>query len=144
MPKPPGAPSLPKPPGAPPSAGAGIPKPPSAPSGAAAGPAPVTPAAPKPPPAATIAPAPLSASAKKETAKVPASTPGTRSGALPQATVQLKRPEASKSISTGAAITVAPAPEPAPAAQEGTPVLPIAAAAISAIALLIQLWIMLS
>ncbi len=94
----------------------------------AATPSPATPppaavpptSAPKPPvpgivtPA--IAPAPLASESKKETAKVPASTPGSKT--VPQATVHLqKKPtaSASKSVAPGASITVAP--QAAPAAE---------------------------
>jgi hypothetical protein len=68
---------------------------------------------------------------------------------MPQATVQLKRPEASKSISTSAAITVAPSTSQASvpvAAEPEQPnnMLAIATAALAFIAFVIQLWIFLT
>lgn len=69
---------------------------------------------------------------------------------MPQATVQLKRPEASKSISTSAAITVAPStsqasvPVAAEPAEQPNNMLAIATAALAFIAFAIQLWIFLT
>jgi len=163
IPRPPSMPSIPKPPssagiGAPPPVAPppSFPKPPSMPPAAAVpaeAPKPpsvmpaasVAPIAPRPPtgvgsPVKPVAPAPLQAEAKKETAKVPASAPGTKTG-LPQATVQLQRgPEASKSASTSGAITVAAAA----AASSGdlSPVLGIAALVVALLSLGMQLWLM--
>jgi hypothetical protein len=108
----------------------------------------VPPTAPKPPvPAVTtpaIAPAPLATESKKETAKVPASSPGTKP-AVPQATVQMqKKPaaSASKSVPPGAAITVAPASE-TPAGGDVSPAIGGLALAASLVAMGIQVWMML-
>jgi hypothetical protein len=117
----PGVPAAPKPPsvvGVSPS----VPKPPSF-----AAPPPLAPRAPATPSASAtpamarspsvsglpaIAPAPLAAESKKETAKVPPSTTASKSG-LPQASVTLQRkPGASTSTPSGAAITVAPQAQP--------------------------------
>jgi hypothetical protein len=107
----------------------------------------VAPTAPKPlagvgSPVKPVAPAPLQAEAKKETAKVPASAPGTKTG-LPQATVQLQRgPEASKSASTSGAITVTPALA-SESSSDLSPVLGIAALVVAVLSLGMQLWMML-
>lgn len=102
-------------------------------------------AVPKPPGIVTpaIAPAPLASESKKETAKVPASTPGSKT--VPQATVQLqKKPaaSASKSVAPGAAITVAPQ---ADSSSDGdvSPLVGGLALAASLVAMGIQLWTML-
>jgi hypothetical protein len=85
-----------------------------------------------------IAPTPLNADAKKETAKVPASSVTPK---LPQATVQMQKPDPSKSVSTTSAIKIAPQQPPAPVQSEPeSPVFAIAAAAAAAIAFLIQIW----
>jgi hypothetical protein len=90
-----------------------------------------------------IAPAPLASESKKETAKVPASTPGSKT--VPQATVHLqKKPtaSASKSVAPGASITVAP--QAAPAAEgDVSPVIGGLALAASLVAMGIQVWTML-
>lgn len=86
-----------------------------------------------------MAPAPLQGEAKKETAKVPASTPGAKN--LPQATVQIqKKPDASKSMS--GAITVA-APE-SPASGDLSPVLGIAALVLALASFAVQVWMFIS
>ena len=94
--------------------------------------------------APAIAPAPLISETKKETAKVPASSAGPKPG-MPQATVQLqKKPaaSASKSVSSGASITVAPQP-PAQSADEVSVMVGAIALVASLAALGIQLWMML-
>jgi len=90
-----------------------------------------------------VAPAPLQAEAKKETAKVPASTPGSR--VLPQATVQLqKKPDASTSKSmAGTAITVAAAPDSG-VSGDLSPVLGVAALVLALASLAVQVWIFIS
>jgi len=90
-----------------------------------------------------MAPAPLQGEAKKETAKVPASTPGSK--VMPQATVQFqKKPDASvsKSLSTTAALTVAGAPATS-TSSELSPVLGIAALVIALLSLGVQvlMWV---
>lgn len=128
VPKPPVPPSTVTPPSVPAST---APKPPVAPA------APVVPIKP-------VAPAPLQAEAKKETAKVPASTPGAK--VLPQATVQFqKKPEAStpKSVSTTAAITVAAPSTESSASGDLSPVLGIAALVIALLSLGVQVWMMI-
>lgn len=169
MPKPPSMPAIPKPPSSagvmPPAAGPSIPKPPVMPPAATIPPmapkpptvppapgaaptppsAPIPPVAPKPPSSGTtplkpVAPAPLQAEAKKETAKVPASTPGSK-GVMPQATVQLqKKPDASKSVAT-TSIAVTPAGDST--SSDLSPVLGIAALVVALLSLGVQLWMML-
>ncbi|MEI6070753.1 MAG: hypothetical protein WCS31_03090 [Verrucomicrobiae bacterium] len=91
-------------------------------------------------PVKPVAPAPLQAETKKETAKVPASAPGTKAG-LPQATVQLQRPAAtSKSLSTSGVIVV----PPGDSSSELSPVLGIAALVVALLSLGVQLWMMLA
>ena len=131
-------PSFPKPPSAsvPPLA----PKPPVPPSTVAPSSAPVPPAAPSAPvaPVKPVAPAPLQAEVKKETAKVPASTPGSK--VLPQATVQIqKKPDASTPKSVSGVITVA-APESAPS-EDLNPVVGIAALVLALASFVVQVWI---
>ncbi len=170
LPKPPSIPAIPKPPSAggsvlppPPAAPGSIPRPPAAtvPPMAPKPPAPpstVTPPAapvapsgisvPKPPVAPTapikpLAPAPLQGEAKKETAKVPASTPGSK--VMPQATVQFqKKPDASvsKSVAATSAITVAAAGS-STASSDLNPVLGIAALVIALLSLGVQvlMWV---
>ncbi|MEI6280155.1 MAG: hypothetical protein WCQ16_12345 [Verrucomicrobiae bacterium] len=166
IPKPPSMPPMPAIPKPPSSGGMGgpplvappssLPKPPSTPPASAVPPdapkpppvlpaASIAPIAPKPPsgaasPVKPVAPAPLQAEAKKETAKVPASAPGSKVG-LPQATVQLQRtPAASKSVSTGAIVV----------GQEGIPssdlppVLGIAALVVAVLSLGVQLWMLIA
>ncbi|MFZ4774199.1 MAG: hypothetical protein ACOYM3_02475 [Terrimicrobiaceae bacterium] len=169
-PKPPSIPSIPKPPSAlgsivppAPSAPPSIPRPPAAtvppmapkpptpPSTITPPPAPAAPStfsAPKPPVAPTapikpLAPAPLQGEAKKETAKVPASTPGSK--VMPQATVQFqKKPDASvsKSLASTSAITVA-GPAGGSASSDLSPVLGIAALVIALLSLGVQvlMWV---
>ncbi len=92
-------------------------------------------------PVKPVAPAPLQAEAKKETAKVPASTPGSK--VLPQATVQLqKKPDASTPKSVSGAITIA-APESA-ASSDLSPVLGIAALVLALASLAMQVWMFIS
>ena len=130
------------PPSAPPvsAAPSAAPKPPSVPPAAS-----IAPTAPKPPsvggiPPKPVAPAPLQAEAKKETAKVPASTPGSR--VMPQATVQLqKKPDASKSIATTSISVVPGSAEPS---SDLSPVLGIAALIVAVLSLGMQLWMMLA
>jgi hypothetical protein len=102
--------------------------------------------APKPPAPGivtpAIAPAPVSTESKKETAKVPASTPGSKT--VPQATVQLqKKPTTSTSKTVGPAITVAPQPAPASSEGEVSPVIGGLALAASIAALLVQVWMII-
>jgi len=135
-PKPPVPPSAVTPPPAPPTVppSAAVPKPPSAPT------TPVAPVAPIKP----VAPAPLQAEAKKETAKIPASTPGAKG--LPQATVQLqKKPDAStpKSVASTAAITVAVPSEATSSSEDLNPVLGIAALVVALLSLGVQVWMMI-
>ncbi|MFA7342958.1 MAG: hypothetical protein WC003_01515 [Terrimicrobiaceae bacterium] len=89
-------------------------------------------------PTKPVAPAPLQAEAKKETAKVPASTPGSK--VLPQATVQLqKKPDPSISKSAvGTAITVA-STTPA-SAEDLNPIIGIAALVLALASLAVQVW----
>ena len=148
-PAPPAVPSFPKPPSAtvPPLAPRPPVVPPSTvpPSSAPVPPAALAPKAPVPPtapaapasPVKPVAPAPLHAEVKKETAKVPASTPGAK--VLPQATVQLQRKsDASTSKSVSAAISIV-----APPVEEGAlnPVIGIAALVLALVSLAVQVWI---
>lgn len=88
-----------------------------------------------------MAPAPLQADAKKETAKVPASTPGSK--VLPQATVQLqKKPDASTPKSVSGAITIAE-PEQA-VSSDLSPVLGIAALVLALASLAVQVLMFIS
>ena len=77
---------------------------------------------------------------KKETAKVPASTPGAK--VLPQATVQLipKKSDASTSKSVSAAISIV-----APSVEEGAlnPIIGIAALVLALLSLAVQVWMYL-
>ncbi len=132
----------PKPPGAftPPPAPPSTLNPPTAPLVGAVPPSTI----PRPPGIVTpaIAPAALASESKKETAKVPASTPGSKT--VPQATVQLqKKPaaSASKSVAPGAAITVAP--QAGASEGEVSPLVGGLALAASLVAMGIQLWTML-
>ena len=136
-------PSLSKPPVAPPAAPAssGPPKPPSVLPAAS-----IAPSAPKPPsgvgsPVKPVAPAPLQGETKKETAKVPASTPGAKVG-MPQATVQMqKKPPIPVSGSTSG-IMVVPSGDKS-TGEELPLMLGIAALAVAALSLGMQLWMML-
>lgn len=170
VPKPPTVPAIPKPPSAPgamvppvPPAIPSVPKPPSATVPPIAPKPPVPPAtispattpvstAPKPPvapvapvaPIKPVAPAPLQAEAKKETAKMPASTPGSK--VLPQATVQFqKKQDAStpKSVSTTAAITVSTPASETSSSEDMNPVLGIAALVVALLSLAVQVWMMI-
>jgi hypothetical protein len=88
-----------------------------------------------------VTPAPLQAEAKKETAKVPASTPGPK-GVMPQATVQLQRkPDASKSVATTSIAVTTPATDSS--SSDLSPVLGIAALVVALLSLGVQLWIKL-
>ena len=78
---------------------------------------------------------------KKETAKVPASTPGAK--VLPQATVQLqKKPDASTPKSVSGAITVA-AQDSAPSGDLN-PIVGIAALVLALASLAVQVWMFIS
>ena len=85
-----------------------------------------------------MAPAPLHAEVKKETAKVPASTPGAK--VLPQATVQLQKkpdPSTPKSVS----IVVPPQES---ASGDLNPILGIAALVLALASLAVQVWMFIS
>lgn len=87
-----------------------------------------------------VAPAPLQAEAKKETAKVQTSVPGSK--IMPQATVQIqKKPDASKSVAT-TSISVVPASGESSA--DMSPVLGIAALVVAVLSLGMQLWMMIA
>jgi hypothetical protein len=85
-----------------------------------------------------VAPAPLQGEAKKETAKVPASTPGSK--ALPQATLQLVKKDSSQSVAP-AGVVVQPSGDSGPSELE--PWIGIAAAVVALLSLGMQLWMML-
>ncbi|MEI8313226.1 MAG: hypothetical protein WCH98_20950 [Verrucomicrobiota bacterium] len=88
-----------------------------------------------------MAPAPLQGEAKKETAKVPASTPGSK--VLPQATVQLqKKPDASTPKSVSGAITVASTVSGP--SEELNPIVGIAALVLALASLAVQVWMFIS
>ena len=145
----PAGPAFPKPP-SPPSATVPpmAPRPPIPPSTVPPSSAPVPPAAPKAPappaapaaPVKPVAPAPLHAEVKKETAKVPASTPGGK--VLPQATVQFKKPEPTtpKSVVVAGGIGGLPVP-PSP---DLSPVIGIAALVLALASLAVQVWMFIS
>ncbi len=144
IPKPPSFPSAPKPPAAPmsapsvPPSAPGVPKPPSVP------PTPTTPGlAPKPAPSA-IGPAPVAVKpqAKKETAKI-----GSGIAVKPQATVRLQpRPQPTQTAS--ASFKIQPSAAVIPAAETTEEEIPmnlaIAALATAIIALVFQVWMMIS
>jgi len=90
------------------------------------------------PPIKPIAPAPLSGSAKKETAKVPASTTGPKN--IPQATVQLTPP--SKSVAGTSSITVASTESAA--SGDLDPILGIAALVLALASFGVQVWMFIS
>ncbi len=101
----------------------------------------IPPTAPKPPsgaPVKPVAPAPLQGEAKKETAKVPASTPGAK--ALPQATLQLTKKDASQSVSPSG-IVVTPTAASGPSELEQW--IGIAAVVVALLSLGMQLWMMI-
>ena len=142
FPKPPSAtipPMAPKPPVVPPST-----VPPSSPPARPAGPDSATMKLPTPPssaPVPPVAPAPLQAEVKKETAKVPPSTPGAK--VLPQATVQLQKkpdPSASKSVSTMSVVV----PPGEGASGDLNPVIGIAALVLALASLAVQVWMFIS
>lgn len=88
-----------------------------------------------------MAPAPLQAEVKKETAKVPASTPGAK--VLPQATVQLQKkpdPSTPKSVSTMSIVV----PPGEGASGDLDPVVGIAALVLALASLAVQVWMFIS
>ncbi|MFV0337698.1 MAG: hypothetical protein ACK5LK_05585, partial [Chthoniobacterales bacterium] len=91
------------------------------------------------------APAPLKVDAKKETAKVPSTPPPGKN--VPQATVQLKKPDPAKSASASAirvqSVSEAPAAPASASGDGGNPILAIAACVTALIALGIQFWMLL-
>ena len=88
-----------------------------------------------------MAPAPLQAEVKKETAKVPASTPGSK--VLPQATVQLqKKPDATSPKSVSGAITVTSTTSGG--GEDLNPIIGIAALVLALASLAVQVWMFIS
>lgn len=98
-----------------------------------------TPASAKPAAAASAQPVTLKPETKKETAKVPPSSPVRP---MPQATVQLKQQAPSQSASVSGALKIQPV-TPLKAQDTLSPVLGGIAVAAGLIALLVQIWMML-